>query len=109
MAGLIGVRFIPDAKLTNYLLNVDHPAGGPKALFFIANDFNPDTPDTFATALLLHADTHPIRSELVHPRGVNRLIRGELVTPSGRHPIIDVVWVQDEGVTLQRLVTAYPT
>ena len=30
---------IPDAKVVHYLLNVDHPKGGPKARFFLAFGF----------------------------------------------------------------------
>ena len=108
MASLIGIRLIAQAKLTGYLLNADHPEGGPKARFFIAHGFSADVPAALSAALLAHADANEIRSELVHPRGVNRAIIGPLQSPDGRNPSVKVIWVQDTGTSIQRFVTAYP-
>ncbi|MGX7703302.1 DUF6883 domain-containing protein [Methylobacterium sp. Gmos1] len=46
---------VPGSKLVHYLLNVDHPKGGPKARFFLAFGFDPARPEVMAEALILHA------------------------------------------------------
>ena len=108
MAGLKGIRIIPDAKLSTYLLNVNHPAGAPKARFFMAHGFDPDDLETLETALLLHANAHPVHSERRRKGGVNRLIRCNMPSPDGTNPCVNAVWTQDDDSTVQRLVTAYP-
>ncbi len=108
MAKLIGIRIGPDAKITRYLLATDHPIGGDKARFFVALGFASDAPDALATALPQHADAHPVFAEREHSRGVNREVRGLLVTPDGRNPSIVTVWFQPSGENLHRFVTAYP-
>ncbi|WP_245524468.1 DUF6883 domain-containing protein [Methylobacterium nonmethylotrophicum] len=48
---------VPGSKLVHYLLNVDHPKGGPKARFFLAFGFDPTQPETMAEALILTRPT----------------------------------------------------
>lgn len=38
--------FVPESKLAEYLLNPDHPDGGPKARFFMQVGFDADTLST---------------------------------------------------------------
>lgn len=108
MARLIGVRTIPDAKLARYLLDENHPTGGTKARFFIARGFSPTEPGVLAAALLAHADTHPIENERSQIHGISRAVQCQLTTPDGTNPCVRVIWIQDAGQTIQRLVTAYP-
>lgn len=108
MASLAGVRMVHDAKLAQYLLNVNHPAGAPKAKFFIACGFSLDDIGALEAAILLHANAHPVHTERHHARGINRVIRCSFVTPNGENPCINTVWTQDHGTKSQRFVTAYP-
>lgn len=108
MASLTGVRIVSDAKLTDYLLNPEHPHGSAKAKFFLARGFSREDLATFEIAILLHANAHPVHSERLHARGVNRLIRCAMQTPDGTNPCVNTVWTQDHGTTVQRLVSAYP-
>jgi hypothetical protein len=108
MESLTGVRIVPDAKLARYLLNLDHPAGAAKARFFIACGFDPNKIAALETALLMHANTHPVHTTRVHARGVNRVVRCTISTPSGATPCVNTVWTQDHGTSSQRFVTAYP-
>ncbi len=41
---------IPNDKIVFYLLNVDHPKGGPKARFFLSFGFDPTKPGIMADA-----------------------------------------------------------
>lgn len=108
MSRLIGIRILPEAKISRYLLDTEHPKGGPKARFLSAFGFHRDHPDAFVAALLAHADQHEIISERVLVEGVTRVIRGAITTPDRRDPIVDVVWFQFAGESAQRLATAYP-
>ena len=108
MASLKGIRIVPDAKLATYLLNVDHPIGAAKARFFMALGFSLADLGTFETALLLHANAHPVYAERRRNGGINRVIGCNMQTPDGTNPCINAVWTRDDGSTAQRLVTAYP-
>lgn len=108
MAKLTGPRVVPDAKLARYLLDLDHPAGGAKARYFLGAGFSADRIDDLAAALLEHADLRDIASERVTSRGVSRRLRCTIRTPDGRNPCVFVVWFQAAGDWTHRLVTAYP-
>jgi hypothetical protein len=53
---------VPIEKITNYLLNLSHPDGGPKAQFFINGGFSGDRPELLALALLDHFRHNQSRS-----------------------------------------------
>ncbi len=42
---------IPLEKLTDYLLNLSHPVGGPKARWFLALGYSPNRPEQLANDL----------------------------------------------------------
>ena len=108
MTKLTGIRIVADTKVTRYLLALDHPVGAPKARYLMAFGFEPSAPHILETALLVHADRHPIHAERGHGRGINREIRCSLDTPDGRNPCFVTIWFQATGENTQRLVTACP-
>lgn len=108
MSLLVGIRIVPDAKITRYLLDPEHAVGGPKARFFMAFGFQRDHPETLVSALLLHASAHPVSRVVARTGGTNRVITGPLQTPDRRDPAVTSVWFQAESELLHRLVTAYP-
>jgi hypothetical protein len=95
---------IEPRKLSEYLLNLDHPKGGAKAKFFLANGF---ANDTLAAALVAHtAGAEAIVTTT--PFSVLYAVEGPLDMPSGRSRQVRAVWEIRNGETAPRLVTAYP-
>ena len=101
------LRWIPAAKIADYLLNPDHAWGGPKARFFMACGFRPERGEALTAALMDHAVSHPAREGDLTPYGRKFIVDGPLVTPGGRKVVIRAVWmVRDTGIP--DLITAYP-
>jgi len=100
---------IDDAKIRNYLLNIDHKDGGPKAKFFIAGGFSLDDPAPFVAALKQHFLENPPTTEKTDNFGGVRItIDAPMAVPDGRTPMVRTVWKIGEGQTLPRLISAYP-
>jgi len=98
---------IAPEKLTDYLLNLEHSRGGPKARFFLAFGFRVEAPEELGMALLAQDRAHPAS---MRPRrnGVAYVVEGPIGTPSGRRPWVRTVWTVDEDAASPRLITAYP-
>lgn len=106
MAGIpnIARAVIEPAKLTEYLLNLSHPKGGPKAKFFLANGFSSGT---LEQALRAHAaDAEAIVTTTAF--GVLYAVERLIDMPSGRSRLVRSVWEIRNGEAIPRLVTAYP-
>jgi len=104
------VRFqVPRAKLTEYLLNPKHPAGGSKARFFVGLGFAPERPEVLEAALLGHArEAEEVeRRPGFQGQGVLVVLRGPLLGPGGEACVQSVWYLEEEGEAA-RLVTAYP-
>ncbi len=96
-------------KITKYLLNLDHPTGGPKARFFIGGGFSPDAPKALAEALKRHfRENKPTVREPDGLGGERLVIDAPMEVPDGRRPVVRSVWGIDEGETVARFITAYP-
>lgn len=105
---LLGERVIPEGKVANYLLNVDHPDGGGKAKFFIGHGFAAHGPHVLTAAIHEHAELNDVGNVEVGKYGTKSIVRCSIPTPDDRNPCILVVWIREEGCDQQRLVTAYP-
>ena len=101
-------RIVPVAKLTDYLLRPDHPAGGSKAAFFQAFGFSPTRLDIITAALIAHPDHNPVADTERSWWGTKYIVRCRIRTPDGRDPCILTVWIVPSGEADARLVTAYP-
>jgi hypothetical protein len=99
---------VPKAKITDYLLNTQHPSGRSKANFFIQFGFSVAQWKQLADALLTHARNHPVAKTEETLFGTRYVIEGDLVTPDQRMPQARVVWFIEKDGTQPRLVTAYP-
>jgi hypothetical protein len=98
---------IPDAKITEYLLNVDHTDGGPKAQYFLARGFTLDDPRPFIEALFQHGEKETL-VKTVRTDGATKYVHeGPLQTPDGVNPFIRSVWRVRDGDIWKLLVTAY--
>lgn len=98
---------IAPEKLTDYLLNLSHPRGEPKARFFLMFGFRLDDVGLFERALLAHGRSYPATTRM-RKNGVSYAVDGALETPTGRWPSVRTVWARDDGEAAPRLVTAYP-
>jgi hypothetical protein len=95
-------------KVVNYLLSATHPEGRSKARFFSSHGFTPSEWERLATALVAHAAAHGVMESEVTSFGIRYIVEGRLQTPSGRRPIVRVVWFVQKGRDVPELVTAYP-
>lgn len=98
---------ITPEKITDYLLNVLHPIGKHKAAFFESFCFKDD--EVLKAALLNHAAERDVHKTTDNPYGKKYELRCEIKTPDLRNPCIVSVWIVDNGDTVPRLVTAYPS
>ena len=99
---------VPEAKVTEYLLSLGHPVGGPKAAFFARFGFSVEAWDVLAAALLRHVADHDVAATRPTAFGTRYVVEGPLETPDGRDPRIRSVWFVRRGASAPRLVTAYP-
>jgi hypothetical protein len=95
-------------KITDYLLNREHPDNGGKADFFIALGFQRDDWRTFATALRSQAQQSSVSQSLESVHGKKYIVDGLIETPIGKTPMVRTIWIVDSGQNSPRLITAYP-
>jgi hypothetical protein len=96
------------AKVTSYLLDLTHPDGAPKAVFFTARGFSPSNPEQFIEALLAQIQDHPFTEIVSTPFGPVYAIDAPLHCPDGRSPVVRSVWIIEPPAQHPRFVTAYP-
>ena len=96
------------AKITDYLLNPEHPDNGGKAVFFVTLEFSRSDWDTFANALRKLALTADVTESMETVHGKKYIVDGELENPAGKKARVRSIWIIDAGVDFPRLVTAYP-
>jgi hypothetical protein len=99
---------VPDAKITEYLLDVEHEKGRGKALFFIHFGFSMAQWKMLAQALVDHAQQNTVARQVDTRFGTRYVIEGLIQTPSGRTPRVRVVWFIPKSAQDPQLVTAYP-
>ena len=98
---------VEDRKLVEYLLNLSHPVGAPKARFFRSHGFSDANVEQLRDGLLAIARTAETSAhETEH--GVKYVATGELLTPSGTVVNLVTVWIVEPTDPRPRLVTAYP-
>jgi hypothetical protein len=96
-------------KINDYLLSLTHPEGRSKARFFISHGFTTGEPELLVAALLRHAREGKVRLSRRNVFGNIHTVRGSLLTPDGRGPIVESVWIIEFGTEFPRLITAYPS
>jgi len=96
-------------KVNDYLLSMTHPEGRSKARFFISHGFKAAEPGPLITALLRHAREGKVRLSRRNVFGSIHTVRGPLLTPDGRGPMVETVWIIEFGTEFPRLITAYPS
>ena len=99
--------FVPPEKLTDYLLALNHPVGGPKARFFRAHGFDETNTPELASGLLAIARVAEVQV-IVSPHGTKYVADGELPTPRGPIVQIRTVWIVEPAQPRPRFISAYP-
>lgn len=100
--------YVPQEKLTRYLLAVEHPVGGPKARLLAGFGFtHARARDLEAALLKIGRSGHLVeRSQTVH--GEKLVLDGRVTTPDGRRLHLRTIWIAEVADSAFRLVTAYP-
>lgn len=99
---------IPGRKIGEYLLNSDHPDGGPKAEFFLAHGCDPENVDPFLLCLFDHARVEHLAAATPTEFGVKFVYEGPMTLPDGSTWRARSVWFRPTGDDRRLLVTAYP-
>ena len=100
--------FVPERKLTEYLLSTTHPSGRGKAIFFARFGFTEAAWESLGDALRRHARESDVVVTEETPFGTSYAIDGPLTAPDGRTPRVRAVWFIESGEVIPALVTAYP-
>ncbi|MEX1027794.1 MAG: DUF6883 domain-containing protein [Candidatus Paceibacterota bacterium] len=98
---------VTEAKVRDYLLNPNHPVGGPKAVWFASIGYTMDTWQDLAGDLLRLARTVDDFVAKSSPFGVKYEVSGGIGRPGHRPADVISVWIVEEN-SLPRLITAYP-
>jgi hypothetical protein len=98
---------ITTEKLVEYLLNLDHPDGGPKARFLLLAGFSAENPEQFEEALRQQHLTREANPGKPSPFGDKYEIVGPLEGPMGA-VMARSVWIIRQGETTPRLITVIP-
>lgn len=99
---------IDPRKVSDYLLNLRHPDGGPKAAFLIRFGFGPDNLQALIEALLAHGRLNTVTRLQKKEFGTSYIVEGPLNTPDGRNPNLRTVWIVENDGGAPRFVTAIP-
>lgn len=99
---------VPKRKITHYLLNPAHPAGGSKASFFLRFGFTIADWQRFADALLRHARENEVTTTDETPHGRRFAVEGPLTAPDGSRLNVRSAWYISPGDVAPRFVTALP-
>lgn len=101
--------FIPERKLTAYLLSLSHPVGRAKARFFRRFGFDASNTELLRDELLaLARQADVVRTEHT-AYGTKYVVDGSLSTPSGDEVAVRTVWmIEKSEPDAPRFVTAYP-
>ena len=97
----------PD-KVRDYLLDVAHPDGFGKAVFFTAMGFQREAWEALAEALRQVARNSSVTKSMTSVHGQKYIVDGMVLTPRGQTVLVRTIWIVDKGGDRPRLVTAYP-
>jgi hypothetical protein len=100
--------YIEREKLTQYLLNFDHPDGASKAAFYEAMGYNLSNVDKLEIELLRHVDENEINSVSENQHGTKYVVIGTFYGKEERTRLLKTVWLIEKTKQYPRLITAYP-
>lgn len=98
---------VPNDKVILYLLNLQHPVGGSKAVWFASIGYTLENADEFAKDLIQLAQRAENFVSKSSPYGVKYEATGEMGCSQFRPGLVTTVWMVSENNS-PRLITAYP-
>jgi hypothetical protein len=98
---------VPERKVTLYLLNAAHPAGGSKASFFLRFGFTVVNWQRLAEALLRHVHENEVVETEQTRHGTRYVVDGAMAAPDGTVLNVRSAWFIDAGGEMPRFVTAH--
>ena len=99
---------VPEEKVTRYLLNAAHSAGGGKASFFLRFGFSMADWRRLAEALRQHARENEVVEVEETRYGKRYVVDGPLAAPDGTSLNVRSAWYIDAVGDAPRFVTAHP-
>ena len=99
---------VPERKVTHYLLNPGHPAGGSKASFFLRFGFRATEWERLAEALLRHARENEVTGMEQTAYGTRYVVDGPLIAPDDRSLNVRSAWYIHPDNDAPQFVTAHP-
>ena len=100
--------YLPDSKLTGYLLSETHAVGKAKGKYFRSLGYTENNVDQLKEDILMIAKSYEITNKFETNFGLKYTIIGRLSTPNGSVVRITTVWVVEPPDDRPRFVTAYP-
>jgi len=100
--------YVPERKLTAYLLSLSHPVGGSKARFFRKVGFDESNVEHLREELRMLAQHSEIDEVEETPHGTKYVITGSLHAPDADAVTVRTVWMIERESNAPRFVTAYP-
>ena len=100
--------YIPQTKLTGYLLSETHPVGRFKARLLLAVGYDTANAQILERGLIDIAREEEVDEIISTPYGTIYVVDGTLQTPIGTGLQMRTVWMIAAGESRPRLVTAYP-
>ena len=102
------LAYVPEAKITRYLLDENHPHGWGKAQEFRKRGYNESNVATMISDLIVVAQSQPVSEIEPTQYGTKYVIYGVIQPPIGGDLLILSVWQIDSGRSAPRLLSAYP-
>ena len=99
---------VPERKVTHYLLNPAHPAGGSKASFFLRFGFTVADWQRLAEALIRHACENEVVEMTETRHGRRYVVDGPLTAPDRTILNVRTAPYISPSSDAPRFVTAYP-
>ena len=100
--------FVTPDKLSDYLLDDQHPVGGGKAKWFHGLGYDRADPVVLEQDLLKLVRDSEDFTEKQSTFGTKYVVSGKITAPSGDVVNVTTVWIVEPGEMRLRLVTAYP-
>ena len=99
---------VSQVKITGILLSMTRPEKRERAKFFFDLGFSAEAWEELAQALRRHAANHSVAKVEDSTYGLQYIIDGILLTPSGETPPVRSIWFVPTGESVPRFITAYP-
>lgn len=98
------------AKVVDYLLNPEHPEGGPKAAFLKQFGFTAANPVDLYHALISHCQKDNFAGTIEGHKALKLYFHGLLFSLTHEQPNVRTVWQLDQGDTSRtaRFITLKP-